>query len=456
MSDRPSTDTDPTASPDEETRPDTCVGRGTFKLRSKTAWIVLGCLAAASLAVRLLILSASAEGYWEQYEVRYDEVARNLVAGRGFAETEVMDLNISELAGTGPFLAPRPPLYPTFLAAVYRILGRHPWAVGGMQALLSTAAGLLCFAAGRRLFGHRVGLLAAAMSLLYPYHIYHDLWLGDAALAGLFVMLWLTLSWAYARRGGWRLLAALGIVLGLAVLLRPAYALLLFASALWLRWGLAKRWRAVAGATALMTAAAGCVLLPWTIRNYRVFDRLVPLCTYSGYAFWVGNNPITEHCLRTGIEVDQPRLVLLSLIGDSLRGLDELEQQRWFYGQGIEFIRSEPQAFLRLIPWKVWRFWGWDVYPRPAQSLRTVAHAATYLPLAALAVLGLVKGFRARSREISLLLILYACVTLFHFVFYSYTRYRKPFDHTLAVLAGYGLVVALSRRGPSRPRTEPG
>jgi 4-amino-4-deoxy-L-arabinose transferase-like glycosyltransferase len=414
--------------------------------------VVLTVAILAALALRLALLWHGRDKYWSTYEVRYDEVARSIVAGKGFAETGVMDLNISELTGRGPFLAPRPPLYPLFLAGIYLVFGRHPLAVGGVQAVLSVATGLLCFAAARRLAGPSAGTLAAGLSLFYPYHVYHDLWLGDAALAGLLLLAWLLLSWRLARSDNPAWGIPIGAIIGLSVLLRPAMGLLLVATALWLKLGVGLGWGRSAKHTAVIVGAAVVVMLPWTVRNYRAFGAVVPVCTYGGYAFWVGNNPVTEHCLRTGVEVDQPAHVLLALIGDSLRGLGELEQQRWFYKEGWSFIVSHPGAFVRLIPWKVWRFWGWDVYPKPAEASRTIVHGATYLPLAALAVLGMTAVFRTRRRQLTLMLMLYALLTVFHFFFYSYTRYRKPFDHTLAIVAAPGLLAALPRSRSTRRR----
>ncbi len=413
------------------------------------------CAVVVALGVRVALLWHGRARYWSTYEVRYDEVARSVLAGRGFAETGVMDLNISELTGRGPFLAPRPPLYPLFLAGIYGTLGRHPLAVGGVQAILSVMTGLLCFVAARQLFGPVVGSLAGLLSLLYPYHVYHDLWLGDAALSGFLLLAWLLLAWRLARsdRVAWGL--AVGGVLGLAILLRPALGLLFVATVTWLKLGTRLGWARTLKHALVVGAAVLCVMLPWTVRNYRALGTLVPVCTYGGYAFWVGNNPVTEHCLRTGMEVDQPTDALLALIGDSLRGLDEVEQQRWFYREGLSFIVRQPVSFLRLIPWKVWRFWGWDVYPKPAQAIRTVVHGATYLPLAALAVLGMDAAFRTRKKELTLLLIVYALFTLFHFVFYSYSRYRKPLDHTLTIVAAPGLLAVLPKKRRTQGSTLP-
>ena len=43
----------------------------------------------------------------------------------------------------------------------------------------------------------------------------------------------------------------------------------------------------------LSAIVAIAILAPWTIRNYIVFDRFVPISTNGGFNFWRGNNDVT-------------------------------------------------------------------------------------------------------------------------------------------------------------------
>src|SRR5207245_6064336 len=45
------------------------------------------------------------------------------------------------------------------------------------------------------------------------------------------------------------------------------------------------------GLCALATLVFVLTLLPWTIRNYRIHGRLVPVTTMGGVVLWEGNNP---------------------------------------------------------------------------------------------------------------------------------------------------------------------
>src|SRR5436305_7313095 len=87
----------------------------------------------------------------------------------------------------------------------------------------------------------------------------------------------------------WKNVLAAGMCMGLLMLFRgetPAL-MLLYTVILFLRVGLK-------GATQAMVFAlvASACLAPWTIRNYSVFGRFVPVCSSGGLSLWVGNNPL--------------------------------------------------------------------------------------------------------------------------------------------------------------------
>ena len=92
---------------------------------------------------------------------------------------------------------------------------------------------------------------------------------------------------AGARHAGRRRLAlAAGLLAGVAALVRPAMLLFLPLAALWLcspAAPVARRWRCVRRAV---------VVAPWTLRNVRVYDRLVLVASEGGVTFWTGNHPL--------------------------------------------------------------------------------------------------------------------------------------------------------------------
>jgi hypothetical protein len=81
-----------------------------------------------------------------------------------------------------------------------------------------------------------------------------------------------------------------GLLLGLTALIRPEYLLVGVAFVLLagFRIGLARGWRPGLVGAVLVVAAMLVPILPWTVRNAVVLDRVVPISTGGGKALYVG------------------------------------------------------------------------------------------------------------------------------------------------------------------------
>ncbi len=74
------------------------------------------------------------------------------------------------------------PLYGFFLVPIYWIFGRTWWAVGGAQILVATITALLVYAIGARVMSRRAGTIAAVLTTLNPYLVWHDVHLNREVL----------------------------------------------------------------------------------------------------------------------------------------------------------------------------------------------------------------------------------------------------------------------------------
>src|SRR5581483_9582357 len=129
----------------------------------------------------------------------------------------------SVLSPSGGPTAFRPPLYPLFLGAVYKVTGDSIVAARLVQAVLGAASVALVWFIARTLFGRRTAYVAAALAAVYP-----PLVLATVALMSesIFIPLMLVavLAALYARDGGphatrWAVVA--GAAAGLGMLARP-------------------------------------------------------------------------------------------------------------------------------------------------------------------------------------------------------------------------------------------
>ncbi len=85
-----------------------------------------------------------------------------------------------------------------------------------LTALLGAATVPALFLLGRRMFGLRVGLLAALLLLFTSYHVRHSHFITVDVATGLWVVLITLGAWEIAQRGAWRGYLLAGVALGLA------------------------------------------------------------------------------------------------------------------------------------------------------------------------------------------------------------------------------------------------
>jgi 4-amino-4-deoxy-L-arabinose transferase-like glycosyltransferase len=289
----------------------------------------VGILPLVALLVRLAYvatLPADIVVTFEADPLTYDQIARNLVAGRGFSGA-----SFYYPPGSDVPTAFWDALYPLFLAGIYAIAGHSVPAVRAVQALLGAGAVGLTYVVGARLGGRTAGLLAAAISALYPFFIYYS---GQLLTETLFMTLILSVfgaALALERFGGnwWAL--ALGALSGLAALCRAEAFPFGLALIAWTacRAGATREGRILVAAIAV--AALAAVMAPWVIRNQRTFGAPILTTTKAGYNLYKYYHPqmTADQTVRT---VPFP----------DLDGLSEPQREAVMRTEGLRFMAQDP------------------------------------------------------------------------------------------------------------------
>jgi hypothetical protein len=177
-----------------------------------------------------------------------------------------------------------------YAASFYATGGAREGTARIVEALLGVAAILVVFALGERLGGRWTGLLAAFAVAVYPPFIHStgELMSEPPAILTLPAAV-LAFLWASERD---RLAAWLvpGLLFGLTAMFRPEYLLIgaAFVVLAAVRVGLARGWRPGLAGAALLLLALALPIVPWTVRNIDVLDRVVPISTGGGKALYVG------------------------------------------------------------------------------------------------------------------------------------------------------------------------
>ncbi|MBN1977015.1 MAG: glycosyltransferase family 39 protein [Anaerolineae bacterium] len=359
---------------------------------------------------------------------RYDYFAVHILAGEGY-RTEF-----------GP-TASKPPLYPFFIAAVYRLFGPGNFvAVRLLQALIDSLSCILLFFLGKALKSASVGLLAAVGAAFYPLSIYMSALLYPETLFLFLLTACLLVSVKVARVGRCWAAGVCGILFGLSTLARPntiVFLPFILVFPFFLQSRPQRAWRLVA----VFLLAMVLTILPWSIRNYLVFREFVPLTTEGGGVFWADNHPLAEGGTvipgRETWQGDDPPDRLWSGWSE----LGEPESSRRFFRAGLQWIRSHPIDFLALLPGKLGRLWSPASFTthsqRRAGPLTTLLWIP-YLPFLLLVAAGIV-GSLGRWREWFLMYGLILSTNLTALVFAGGTRYLVPMSPALLVFCALGL-----------------
>jgi Dolichyl-phosphate-mannose-protein mannosyltransferase len=405
-------------------------------MRRSTAALVV--VLAAALP-RILVLARERESILEEFVDKSDRFATTLVDH-----------------GTYGFLAGVPsaytqPLYGWFLAGLYVPFGRSWLAVGAAQIVVAVLTALVVFEIGSRLRSPGLGLVAAVITTLHPYVVWHDVHLNREVLDGLLLAVLALCALAAYERRSLPLAAAAGAVAGLAILGNARLVLLPVLIALYVAWK--TPFGHAVTAAALVIGVAALVVVPWVARN-KVEVGCYTITT-DARALWKANNANTREVLDEGGWIDDvpelpgappwPELAADRTLAGMPTSVDECAQMRLYRDEVLDFWREHPgeKGLLALQAGRML----WSPVPREsdasgsdmAKRARHTVEPGFVIALYALAIVGL---FLAPPHFVALAALMLVYNSLAAMVFAGTVRYRAPWDFLLALLAAFALTHA--------------
>ena len=387
---------------------------------------------------RVLALALARDDILEEYVEKSDTFATTLVA-----------------SGTFGFLPEVPsaytqPLYAWFLAGLYWPLERSWEVVGLAQVAVAVATALLVLEIGRRLSSLRTGVIAALVTTLHPYVVWHDVHVNREILDGLLAAAIVLLAVLARQRRSTVLTLATGGVAGLAILGNARLLLLPLVLGAYVAWRRRPPARAL-GAVLLVLLGAAVAVAPWVVRNEVVIG--CPTITTDTRALWKANNPATYDVLAGGGWIDDvpdlpgvppwpERAAGISVA--AARAVDECAQASFYRERVVDFWLEQPEEKARLAVQATGMLWSpflsVEADDAAQQGISDTAQRtvepAFVVALYALALWG---AFLAPRRFVALAALLLGFNTLTAMAFAGTVRYRAPWDFVLALLAAFAL-----------------
>ena len=362
------------------------------------------------------------------------------------------------------------PLYSWFLIPLYETLGRSWPVVGGAQIMVATATACIVFEIGRRWLSAWAGLIAAILTALHPYSIWHDVHVNREILDAFLASLIFLVALALAARRSLLLAVTLGVVLGIAILGNVRLAALPLVLGVFLLWIWRPSWPSI-GALSVTFAVCVLVLIPWVARN-KIEVGCATLTTDSR-GLWEANNERTLDVLRSGLWIDNVPLPPSFPPSAQDAGREyrrhgrivpvrECRQATFYRNEVLTFWREHPAEKVRLAGQATLMLWSPQVSPSDTgeaatsnlNRVRASIEPLYSTPLFLLALLGLAFVPR-RFAVLAVTLLGYQWAVAAIFV--GATRYRVPWDFIPALLATAALVEIarrLQRRRNAHERNE--
>lgn len=374
----------------------------------------------------------------------YDKWAREIAAGKWL--------------GNGVFY--QDPLYPYFLALLYRIFGRDLLLVRIIQAVIGSMSCVLIYFIGREVYGKQAGVLAGFFAAVYGVFIYYD-GMANKPFLGVFLFNLALLSFiigAKKKRGG--ILFMAGIFLGLSVLERAN--ILLLVPLFWV-WILMPHSIGRKSLLHCLNFLGGVLLAisPATIHNYIVSHEFVLTTSQAGQNFYIGNYPgnntgtyLPPLFLRADPEFEEADFKDQA---EFLKGkkLTPTEVSSFWAQKTLEIIKSDPGRFIENLFFKAMLFLNkYEIPDNHSYSFFKAYYSGLlrwdpfdFRLAGSLGLAGLLLSFfRVKgnhfSRFFPLICLFYLCSII---PFYIFSRYRLPVVSIMIIMSAFFMVFVVEK-----------
>lgn len=330
----------------------------------------------------------------------------------------------------------RPPGYPAFLAGIYWILGHNYDAVRFIQVIISSVSVLLIFYLARGVFGRKVAFLSALWSAFYPFFPRYAELIRRETLSVFLMLLFVVSLHRVYRKSNFKSLIISVIPFTLLVHTNAKYLVYLPFIFVWM-WVTSSGKKIAVINYGVFFVILLATMVPWTVRNYVAYNRLVLIDTHS----WDRKMPFA---------LDRVRLFARG-IERAVKGREDSD-----YHEGLmKNLKSRTETLSLAVSrvfWRFERFWRICRFkggPDPAlrgrlnkkwaliHNLASIIFLGSLLPFF---LVGLMQCVRKWYLPSFVLIFPVVAHTTLHVLGGGRPRYRLPIAPFIIIIAFYGMI----------------
>lgn len=393
-------------------------------------WIALAVRLAAMTLGHYYRISAFEDHFGFGWEM--GRVARSLATGHGYSNP------FDHPSGPTAWVAP---LYPLLLAGVFRLFGVYSalsaWTILAFDCVLNALMLRAIWEIALRCLNRKVAVWSVWIWALYPAAMQFAVkWVWVMTVTS-FLFSWILVFALRMRAIGsdppesdpasasrW---AVFGLLWGIVTLGDPSVAVFLPFCGLWILTG-ARPFSRQLPRVALASVLCVACLVPWMVRNARVFHRFVPMRTNFGAELWAANNPSMK-----GMLIGSP--VALPKQEELYDRMGEIQFCQWRGRMAFERIREHPGPFLRLSLRRFYFFWADIPHAYARGKAWTEFFRSLNYQFASLAgLLGLLLALRRRMPAAWLFAMAFLSIPFMYYFTFAEARFRHPLEPLIVIL----------------------
>jgi hypothetical protein len=406
----------------------------------------------------------------QQFGWEMGRIAHALATGYGYSDPFV--------GHTGP-TAWAPPLYPLFIAAVFKLFGvytaKSAWVILTINSVFSAATSSVIYEIAARCFqtagtprARKIALWSGWIWALHPAAMQYAVrWIWDMAITTFLFSKLIAIALRVRAIGEnppedpqaaepqttkrW---AIFGILAAMIALLNSTLVLFIPICGLWMLLGRTEKatnervathkFRAALAKATLSALIFFACLAPWMIRNYQVFHAIIPLRGNFGAELnasvsegndgfsWGPTIPICEQC---------PEYL-------SYKNMGELAYVKQQGELAKQHIRTHKLRFLQLALKRLYFYWVSVPHPIEHGIWDEAFRVLNYSFLSLAAVLGLILALKRRIRGAILFAWAFVLLPLTYYFVTVQARFRSPLEPIMLILAVYLFQSATPRNPP--------